>query len=77
MRQYENHLTVFLEWMAEKWVTYNVRTETATVAENVATSSAQINVSYNIHYNVSVEATLCGQMNVSAAAVEIYYGEFL
>jgi hypothetical protein len=44
--------------MAEKGVTYNVRTETATVAENVAISSAQINVSYNTLYNVSVEATL-------------------
>jgi hypothetical protein len=76
MRQYEDHLTVFLEWMAEKGVTYNVRTETvASVPVTTTTPSAQITVSYNALYNVSVEATLCGQKNVSA--VEIYFGEFL
>ena len=42
---------------------------------SITTSSVQITVSYNTFYNVSVEATLCGQMNVSS--VEIYYGEFL
>ena len=61
--------------MIEKGVTYNVTTEPKTVAKNVTTSNAQIMVSYNTFYNVSVEATLCGQMNVSS--VEIYYGEFL
>ena len=62
--------------MAEKGVAYNVSTETETVAVNVnTTSNAQITVSYNTFYNVSVEATLCGQKNVST--VKIYYGEFL
>jgi hypothetical protein len=77
MRQYDDYLTVFLEWIPEKGVTYNVRTETATVAVNitVTASSAQINVSYNTLYNMSVEVTLCGQKNVSV--VEIYFGEFL
>lgn len=72
-----DHLTVLLEWMAEKGVIYNVSTETETVAKNVTTSkfNAQIMVSYNTFYNVSVEATLCGQKNVST--VKIYYGELL
>ena len=63
--------------MTEKGVTYNASTETETVAVtvNVTTLNAQITVSYNTFYNVSVEATLCGQMNVST--VKIYYGEFL
>ena len=78
MRQDIDHLTVLIEWMAEKGVTYNIRSESLRemCAKNVSvtTSGAQITVSYNTFYNVSVEATLCGQMNVST--VEIYYGEF-
>ena len=35
-----------------------------------------ITVSYDTHYNVSVEATLCGQRNVSSIT-EIYYSEYL
>ena len=75
MQQDIDHLSVLIKWMAEKGVTYNVSTEPETIAENVTTSSVQITVSYNTSYNVSVEANLCGQMNVST--VEIYYGEFL
>ena len=79
MRQDIDHLTVLIEWMAEKGVTYNIRSENlremCAKIVSVTTSSAQITVSYNTSYNVSVEATLCGQMNVSS--VEIYYGEFL
>ena len=76
MQQDIDHLTVLLKWMAEKGVTYNVSTETTAVVENIATSSAQITVSYNTFYNVSVVATLCGHKNVSAVEI-IYYGEFL
>ena len=72
MQQDIDHLTVLIKWVAEKRVTYNVSIEPETIAENVTTSSIQIKVSYSTSYNVSVEATLCGQMNV-----EIYYGEFL
>ena len=80
MRQDIDHLTVLMEWMAEKGVTYNIRSESLRemcakiVSVTTSDSSAQIMVSYNTFYNVSVEATLCGQMNVST--VEIYYGEF-
>ena len=48
---------------------------TATV-NAVTTSIAQIAVSYNTHYNVSVEATFCGQRNISVV-IEIYYGEYI
>ena len=77
MQQDIDHLTVLLEWMAEKGVTYNLTTEPETIAENITTSNIiliKITVSYNTSYNVSVEATLCGRMNVST--VEIYYGKF-
>ena len=75
MRQDIDHLTVLIKWMAEKGVTYNVITEPETIAKNITTSNIIITVSYSISYNVSIEATLCGQMNVSI--IEIYYGEFL
>ena len=79
MRQDIDHLTVLIEWMAEKGVTYNIRSESlremCAKIVSVTTSSVQIMVSYNTFYNVSVEATLCGQMNVST--IEIYYGEIL
>ena len=76
MVQYEAHyLTVLLEWMPQKGVIYNVSIEPATeLMEATANFSAQFAVSYHTHYNVSVEATLCGQKNVST--VILYYGEF-
>ena len=78
MQQDIDHLTVLIEWMAEKGATYNVRSESLReiVSKNVTTSSTRITVFYNTFYNVSVEVTLCGHTNISVVEI-LYYGEFL
>ena len=79
------YLTVHLEWMAEKGVDYSVNIEAAepmAVIENVTkavtASNAHMQLTatlpYNTHYNVSIEATLCGQTNISDV-IGIYYRE--
>ena len=69
-------IMVFLEWMAQKDVTYNISVTPKVPTTQISGTSAELRVAYNTSYNVIISATLCGQ-NSTYTGLEIYFGESL
>ena len=72
------NVTIQLEWIPQKGVTYRISAETEITVTNITVSLSlvQLVVPYNTHYNVSIVATSC-ERNSTNTAIEFYYGEFL
>ena len=75
-KHYEiQNVTVFLQWIAQEGVLYDINTSPKVAVMTLSDASVQFSASYNIHYNVSIVATgACGQ---NMTVVDFQYSELL
>jgi hypothetical protein len=73
----DNEIVVFLEWMEQNGVTYNVTiTPQVPGIEWVSGTSVRVRIDYNVNYTVTISATLCEQNMYSANnTLSIFFGK--
>ena len=70
----EDGITVFLEWMEQSGVAYNLTITPQVPVVWVSGTSVRVKVDYSVNYTVTISATLCEQNSVDNTLI-IFFGK--
>lgn len=70
----EDGITVFLEWMQQSGVEYNLTITPQVPIVWVSGTSVRVRVDYSVNYTVTISATLCEQ-NSANNTLPIFFGK--